>query len=129
MSKNNPSNIRTEYPFILYIFFVIIYSGVQMFQGFSNLDIGFYMSGYQHFNEEPYVSYFLGQWLLSFQLTSFLCDLFSINSYLGLRMLHLVFVILSQTVIYLYLKQYINRRIIIFGLLLTTFPTSEAIRR
>lgn len=121
MSRNNPSNIRTEYPFILYIFFVIIYLGIQMFQGFSHLDIGFYMSGYQHFNEEPYVSYFLGQWLLSFQLTLFLCDLFSINSYLGLRMLHLVFVVLSQTVIYLYLKQYINRRIIIFGLLLATF--------
>ena len=97
-------NLRTSgsaYPFILYILFVTVYLGAQMFQGFSWLDIGFYMSGYQHFTDEPYVSYFLGQWLLSFQLTSWLCKAFSIDSYLGLRVLHLIFVVLSQTVIYL----------------------------
>ena len=78
-------NLRTSgsaYPFILYILFVTVYLGAQMFQGFSWLDIGFYMSGYQHFTDEPYVSYFLGQWLLSFQLTSWLCKAFSIDSYL-----------------------------------------------
>ena len=93
---------------------------IQMFQGFSWLDIGFYMSGYQHFTDEPYVSYFLGQWLLSFQLTSWLCKTFSIDSYLGLRVLHLIFVVLSQTVIYLYLRRYIRGGIIISGMLLAT---------
>ena len=39
-------NLRTSgsaYPFILYILFVTVYLGAQMFQGFSWLDIGFYM--------------------------------------------------------------------------------------
>lgn len=116
-------NLRTSgsaYPFILYILFVTVYLGAQMFQGFSWLDIGFYISGYQHFTDEPYVSYFLGQWLLSFQLTSWLCKAFSIDSYLGLRVLHLIFVVLSQTVIYLYLRRYIRGGIIISGMLLAT---------
>ena len=101
LSLNNLRTSGSAYPFILYILFVTVYLGAQMFQGFSWLDIGFYMSGYQHFTDEPYVSYFLGQWLLSFQLTSWLCKAFSIDSYLGLRVLHLIFVVLPQTVIYL----------------------------
>lgn len=120
MLTHKPSNAGTDTVFILYSVFAAVYLGIQMFQGFSYLDIGFYMSGYQHFNDDPYVSYFLGQWLLSFNLTSALCRLFSINTYLGLRILHLLFIIISQTVIYFYLKRYINRHFIISGLLLAT---------
>ena len=120
MLTHKPSNAGTDIVFILYSVFATVYLGIQMFQGFSYLDIGFYMSGYQHFNDDPYVSYFLGQWLLSFNLTSALCRLFSINTYLGLRILHLLFIIISQTVIYFYLKRYINRHFIISGLLLAT---------
>lgn len=120
MLTHKPSNAGTDIVFILYSVFAAVYLGIQMFQGFSYLDIGFYMSGYQHFNDDPYVSYFLGQWLLSFNLTSALCRLFSINTYLGLRILHLLFIIISQTVIYFYLKRYINRHFIISGLLLAT---------
>lgn len=120
MLIHKPSNAGTDIVFIIYSVFATVYLGIQMFQGFSYLDIGFYMSGYQHFNDDPYVSYFLGQWLLSFNLTSALCRLFSINTYLGLRILHLLFIIISQTVIYFYLKRYINRHFIISGLLLAT---------
>lgn len=120
MLTHKPSNAGTDIVFILYSVFATVYLGIQMFQGFSYLDIGFYISGYQHFNDDPYVSYFLGQWLLSFNLTSALCRLFSINTYLGLRILHLLFIIISQTVIYFYLKRYINRHFIISGLLLAT---------
>lgn len=120
MLTHKPSNAGTDIVFIIYSVFATVYLGIQMFQGFSYLDIGFYMSGYQHFNDDPYVSYFLGQWLLSFNLTSALCHLFSINTYLGLRILHLLFIIISQTVIYFYLKRYINRHFIISGLLLAT---------
>ena len=120
MLTHKPSNAGIDTVFILYSVFAAVYLGIQMFQGFSYLDIGFYMSGYQHFNDDPYVSYFLGQWLLSFNLTSALCRLFSINTYLGLRILHLLFIIISQTVIYFYLKRYINRHFIISGLLLAT---------
>lgn len=120
MLTHKLSNAGTDIVFIIYSVFATVYLGIQMFQGFSYLDIGFYMSGYQHFNDDPYVSYFLGQWLLSFNLTSALCRLFSINTYLGLRILHLLFIIISQTVIYFYLKRYINRHFIISGLLLAT---------
>lgn len=120
MLTHKPSNAGTDIVFIIYSVFATVYLGIQMFQGFSYLDIGFYMSGYQHFNDDPYVSYFLGQWLLSFNLTSALCRLFSINTYLGLRILHLLFIIISQTAIYFYLKRYINRHFIISGLLLAT---------
>lgn len=120
MLTHKPSNAGTDIVFIIYSVFATVYLGIQMFQGFSYLDIGFYMSGYQHFNDDPYVSYFLGQWLLSFNLTSALCRLFSINTYLGLRILHLLFIIISQTIIYFYLKRYINRHFIISGLLLAT---------
>ena len=120
MLTHKPSNAGTDIVFIIYSVFATVYLGIQMFQGFSYLDIGFYMSGYQHFNDDPYVSYFLGQWLLSFNLTSALCRLFSINTYLGLRILHLLFIIISQTIIYFYLKRYIKRHFIISGLLLAT---------
>ena len=94
-------------PFIVYILFATVFLGIQMFQGLSYLDIGFYMSGYQHFREETVTVYFLGQWLMTFLSMSALCDLLSINTYMGLRIMHLIFVISFQTIIYLYLKRFI----------------------
>jgi len=113
-------NKAGDMPFATYLLFAAAYLGIQMFQGLSFLDIGFYMSGYQHFNSEPTVSYYLGQWLMTFVTTSAICKALAINSYMGLRVMHLIFVLLSQTIIYLYLKQYIKRRYIILGLLLAT---------
>lgn len=106
--------------FCLYLIFVVVYLGAQMFQGLSYLDIGMYMSGYQYFNEDPYASYFLGQWILTYNLTSALCKVFSIDSYIGLRVMHLVYVLVSQMIVYFYLKRYISKRSIIVGLFVTT---------
>lgn len=108
-------------PFFCYMMFVALYLGVQMFQGLSYLDIGFYMSGYLHFTDEPLVSYYLGQWLMTFVMSSALGKVFGITSYMGFRVLHLVFVLLSQTVVYFYLKRYIRKRYIFLGLILATF--------
>ena len=66
--------------FIVYVIFAALYLGVQMFQGLSYRDIGIYMSGSQHFNEEPYAIYYLGQWFLTYGLTNWLCHAFSLNS-------------------------------------------------
>ena len=101
-------NLSSHKAFSIYLLFAALFLGVQMFQGLSYLDIGMYMSGYQHFTSDPYASYFLGQWILTYDVTSALCKLFSINSFLGLRVLHLVYVLVTQTVVYLYLRQYIS---------------------
>ncbi|MGM9704598.1 MAG: glycosyltransferase family 39 protein, partial [Prevotella sp.] len=106
--------------FIIYIIFATIYLGMQMFQGFSFLDIGIYMSGYQHFSNEPHTTYYLGQWLLTYQLSSLICKALTIKTFLGIRLLHLALTILSQTVIYFYLRQYVRPRHIIAGLTLAT---------
>lgn len=108
-------------PFFCYLMFVALYLGVQMFQGLFYLDIGFYMSGYRHFTDEPLVSYYLGQWLMTFVTSSALGKVFGITSYMGFRVLHLTFVLLFQAVVYFYLKRYIRKRYIFLGLILATF--------
>lgn len=95
-------------------------------QGFSFLDIGMYMSGYEHFNDEPYVNYFLGQWLLSFQLTGRVIRLLGIDSYWGLRMLRVALVVVMQVIIYLSLRRWFPRRFILLGLLLMTLAQQES---
>ena len=106
--------------FIVYIIFAALYLGVQMFQGLSYRDIGIYMSGSQHFNEEPYAIYYLGQWFLTYGLTNRLCHAFSLNSFMGLRVMHLVFVLCSQVLVYCYLKRHVAPRHIVAGLFLAT---------
>lgn len=95
-------------------------------QGFSYLDIGMYMSGYEHFNDEPYVNYFLGQWLLSFQLTGRMIHLLGIDSYWALRMLRVSLVMAMQVIIYLSLRRWFPRRFILLGLLLMTLAQQES---
>ena len=125
MYLSNKSNTVSEMckkntAFMIYILIATIYLGSQMFQGFSFLDIGIYMSGYQHFNNEPFSTYYLGQWLLTYHFSAFLCKIMSVSSFMGLRIIHLVFTLLSQTIIYLYLKKYIRTGHIIAGLTLAT---------
>lgn len=124
MAKDNTANrsgassgVRM---FLLYLLFVALFLGVQMFQGFSWLDIGMYMSGYKHFNSDPYASCFLAQWILTYDFTGMLCRLFSIDSFMGLRVLHLIYMLVMQTVIYFSLRRYIPRKFIIGGLLVAT---------
>lgn len=78
------------------------------------------MSGYQHYVENPYVLNFIALWSMTFSLTGLLCRVFSIDTYLGLRVIHLVYVVLMQTAVYLYLRRYLKTRYIIAGLVLAT---------
>ena len=121
--ENNARSIICRYPhlpFVVYLLFAAAFLGIQMCQGFSWLDIGMYMSGAEHFNSDPYASYFLGQWILTYDLTGMLCRLFSVDSFMGLRVMHLVYVLLTQIIVYVYLIRYISRRHVILGLLLVT---------
>lgn len=120
MTTPRHHTLKSHIPFILYLLFATVWLGLQMFQGFSFLDIGVYMSGYEHFGTDPYPSYYLGQWLMSYRLTSAICRLLSIHTYLGLRLLHLIFVVATQAIIYLYLQRHISRTHIILGLSLAT---------
>ena len=61
-------NLSSHKAFSIYLLFAALFLGVQMFQGLSYLDIGMYMSGYQHFTSDPYASYFLGQWILTYDV-------------------------------------------------------------
>lgn len=114
------NTLRGNLIFAAYIVIATLYLGIQMFQGLSPIDIGVYMSGYQHFNDEPYTLYYLGQWLMTYSFSGWLCDVLSINSFLGLRVLHLVYVMFLQTVVYLYLRRYIPCKYIVAGLSLAT---------
>lgn len=123
MIITNVSHLLHRYPrmtFAAYLLFVAVFLGVQMFQGLSWLDIGMYMSGAEHFNSDPYASYFLGQWILTYDLTGMLCRMFSADSFMGLRVMHLVYVLLTQIIVYIYLIRYMPRRHVLLGLLLCT---------
>lgn len=123
MTIANVSKFLHRHPrliFLAYLLFVAVFLGVQMFQGFSWLDIGMYMSGTEHFNSDPYASYFLGQWILTYNLTGMLCRLFAADSFMGLRVMHLVYVLLTQIIVYIYLIRYMPRRHALLGLLLVT---------
>ncbi len=107
-------------PFALYLLFAALYLGVQMFQGFSFLDIGMYSMGYGNFVSDPYASCYLGQWIMTYDVTFWLCRLLGIHGFIGLRIMHLALILVTQTVVYLFLRRYIDRKYIIVGLLLAT---------
>ena len=121
MSEPNhkPSCCREDLPFIIYLCFSTLYLGAQMFQGLSFLDIGMYMSGYEHIASDPYPSVFLGQWLLSFTVSSLILRLFHADSFLAMRLMFLVFSVIMQVVAYISCKRYVPRRYVIAGLALT----------
>ena len=121
MSEPNhkPSCCREDLPFIIYLCLSTLYLGAQMFQGLSFLDIGMYMSGYEHIASDPYPSVFLGQWLLSFTVSSLILRLFHADSFLAMRLMFLVFSVIMQAVAYISCKRYVPRRYVIAGLALT----------
>lgn len=107
-------------PFPIYLLFAAVYLGIQMFQGFSFLDIGMYMMGYNNFVSDPYASYYLGQWIMTYDVTYWICRIFDLHSFMSLRVLHWGLILLTQTLIYFYLRSYINRQYIILGLFMAT---------
>lgn len=107
--------------FLAYLFLSMTYLALQMFQGLSFLDIGIYLSGYQYFNDEPFATQYLAQWLLSYSVSGWLCHVFSIKTFLGLRVMHLVYIAFMQSLIYCYLcKNGISSKYIIIGLGIAT---------
>ncbi len=107
-------------PFAIYLVFVAVYLGIQMFQGFSFLDIGMYMMGYKNFVSDPYASYYLGQWIMTYDVTYWICCIFGLHNFMSLRLMHLCLILITQTIIYFYLRCYIKRQYIILGLFMAT---------
>ena len=107
--------------FAVYLAVAAIFLFITSFQGISHFDIGMYISGYQHFNSDPYTTCFLGRWYLTFHLLGAICNLFGIDTLLGLRLLRIVMLLVLQTIIYLYLRKLIKTKHIIAGLAITMF--------
>jgi len=106
--------------FATYLVVAAVFLTVTSLQGISYYDIGFYLSGYQHFNDDPFVSYFLAQWYLTFRFLGFVCNALGIDTFLGLRILRTLFLLVFQTIIYLYLRKSIKTKYIIGGMAMTT---------
>lgn len=102
--------------FIIYLIASVLFLTVQMFQGISFLDIGMYMSGYEHIADDPYPSVFLGQWLLSFVITSKILHLFHADGFLALRIMNLALITLTQCIVYGYAQKLIPKKYIVAGL-------------
>ena len=106
--------------FATYLVVAAVFLTVSSLQGISYYDIGFYLSGYQYFNDDPFASYFLAQWYLTFRSLGFVCNALGIDTFLGLRILRTLFLLVFQTIIYLYLRKSIKTKYIIGGMAMTT---------
>ena len=106
--------------FATYLVVAAVFLTVTSLQGISYYDIGFYLSGYQYFNDDPFASYFLAQWYLTFRFLGFVCNALGIDTFLGLRILRTLFLLVFQTIIYLYLRKSIKTKYIIGGMAMTT---------
>ena len=111
---------------ICYFIIATLFLLVRAMQGFSYLDIGMYMSGYEHFNDDPITIYYVGQWLMSFEFSGWIMRLFSFDSYYGLRIMRTVLVIAMEIAIYLHLRHYMPRRYILLGLAIATIAQQES---
>lgn len=111
---------------ICYFIIATLFLLVRAMQGLSFLDIGMYMSGYEHFNEDPISIYYVGQWLMSFEFSGWILKLFSFDSYYGLRIMRTVLVIAMEIIIYLHLKHYMPKRYVLLGLAIATIAQQES---
>lgn len=102
----------------LYFVFAAVFLTAECLQGFSWLDIGMYMSGYEHFSQDPYAISYLGLWALTYQLGGAILQ--ALPGYWGLRTAHVLWVLLVQLVVYLYLKRFIAKKPLLLGLLIAT---------
>ena len=89
-------------------------------QGLSYLDIGMYMSGYEHFPSAPGTTAYLGQWIATYLLTGQILAWTDANSFMALRVMHIALLLCLQAVIFLSLRRYLRERIIFIGLALAT---------
>ena len=111
---------------ISYFILAALFLLTKAMQGFSYLDIGMYMSGYEYFDKDPISIYYVGQWLMSFEFSGWIMKFFSLESYYGLRVMRVVLMISMEIIIYLYLRHYIPKRYIILGLAFATIAQQES---
>ena len=102
-----------------------VFLGVQCLQGLTVHDSGVYLAGYRHFASEPMVNAYLGQWYLSYLLMSWLCRGLGLNSFIALRMIHVVLCMAVQVGIYCWLGKVIRRQWVLLGLILATVCFSQ----
>lgn len=105
--------------FVAYLLLSTLFLGAQMFQGLSFLDIGMYMSGYEHILSDPHPSVFLGQWLLSFTVTAWVMHHFGADSFIAMRVMFLVLTVVIQATVYIFYRKLLPRRFTIAALALT----------
>lgn len=120
MTRKRP---LAQLAFPIYITAAAVFLIMQTLQGLSFLDIGMYLAGYRHFNDDPWACHYLGQWFLTYKLTGALCSLIGTQSFFGIRLMAVALNIATQTAIYLYLRHFIARRHIIAGLALATLAS------
>lgn len=104
----------------VYLLVVAAFLGVQAMQGLSFLDIGMYMSGYEHFPSDPGMTAYLGQWIATYLLTGQILAWTDANSFMALRVMHIALLLCLQAVIFLSLRRYLRERILFIGLTLAT---------
>lgn len=108
-------------PFFIFLPLAVAYLALQMPQGLSHLDIGMYMSGCQHFCQDPLTVCYLGQWLLTYLVQGSLCQALGVESLMGLRLMHLILTTAMLIAVYLFMKrQRLNTVHIVIGLALAT---------
>ena len=112
--------------FAVYLVFAAVFLGVKAFFGFSPWDIGIYMSGYEWINQDPDMVPYLGQWQLSYQLSGWLCSLFGVETFYGLRLMRIVLLLIMQTTVWLYLRRHVAPWALLAGLLLLTLSQHGA---
>lgn len=113
------NQLKANSAFLIYIVVSTTFLALQMWQGLSFLDIGMYMSGYEHICDDPAPSVFLGQWLLSYVVSSKILHLFHTDSFIAIRLMFLALTIILQCIVYAYAKRYIAKKYIILGLGMT----------
>lgn len=112
--------------FVLYLLGAAFFLVMKARYGFSPLDIGMYMSGYECFNADPEALPYLGQWQLTYQLTGWLCRLLGIDTFFGLRLLRIVLVLGLQVMVWFYLRRKVSPLALLMGLLLLTLSQCGA---
>ena len=112
--------------FAVYLLLAALFLGVKALFGFSPLDIGMYMSGYEWFNHDPDMLPYLGQWQMTYHLTGWLCSLFGVDTFYGLRLMRIVLLLLLQTMIWMYLRRQVPARALLAGMVLVTLSQCGA---
>ena len=93
--------------------------------GLSYLDVGMYLAGYQHFNDEPITNYYLSQWILTYNVTGAICSWINSYNVVTLRLIHVGLTAIMVAIIALSLHRRIPVRYVFAGLALAVIGMTE----